>query len=202
MTDGRFFSQFSCQETQKAWMHHHNGEIRPGRHPRRIWEPFPQFHEDSGQSWWCLFSGRLTGGNETKMDPQKKLPPWYHQLLNLGMDAIVAMALLFQNLKIDLEGFFRGGGGEHLEDHLVNLGGRTDLGAHVLLGLFWLGRQPWPFTLSPTDNRTSFHCYSWKWKEVFDLVTFRNFILFTTGLLAFGQHRQLPRCPSWEHWPQ
>lgn len=124
MTDGRFFSQLSCQETQKAWMHHRNGEIRPGRHPRQIWEPFPKFHEDSGQSWWCLFSGRLNRGNETKTDPQKKLPPWYHQLLNLGMDAIVAMALLFQNLKIDLEGFFRGGGGEHLEDHLVNLGGR------------------------------------------------------------------------------
>ena len=57
------------------------------------------------------------------MDPQKKLLLRYHQLLNLGMDAIMAMALLFQNLKIDLEGFFGGSGGEHLEDHLVNLGG-------------------------------------------------------------------------------
>lgn len=41
-----------------------------------------------------LFRG-LNEGNETKTDLQKKLLPRYHQLPNLGMGAIIAMALLF-----------------------------------------------------------------------------------------------------------
>lgn len=43
MTDGRFFSQLYCQEMQKAWKHHGNGEIRPGRHPGKSESHSPNF---------------------------------------------------------------------------------------------------------------------------------------------------------------
>lgn len=100
-------------------------------------------------------------------------------------------------------------GGEHLQDHPVNLYRHeiADLAARESSARLILTGKP-TMTVPPVSlpqcfpAREELALFLVDGNDESDPVGFRNCILSTTGILAVGQCRQLPRCPSWEPWPQ
>lgn len=203
MTDGSFFSQLYCQAMQKAWKHCGNGEIRPGRHPSQIWESFPKFHENSGHPGCISSQGDVI--REIKQNgPTEGLLPPTSSPQNGYQHSNGFMVLNLENIF----GGFRGGDiwktiwsvsfSRH-EQHWPCL---TCSASFILTGNSTVTIHSVPLSDDASLPVSSLHCCLWKWNDVFDPVMFRNYIIFTPGLLALGQHRQLSWCPRWEHWPE